>query len=114
MRGEPTTPVQLAPPVDVARRRSFTARADTSVRLPRRRGVNALIPGCRPAGHWYVNAGQFNWPALNPGGNNHSVAADVPIAGNAWVAPATGPCAAGGGGDANGRIAVYVPTGSDP
>jgi hypothetical protein len=38
----------------------------------------------------------------------------VPIAGNAWVAPATGPCAAGGGGDANGCIAVYVPTGSDP
>jgi hypothetical protein len=73
--------------------------------------------------------GQFNCTATTFGaggvanlrGSNHSVAADpihnqiyVPIASTAWGAPATGPCAAGGGVDANGCIAVYATTGSDP
>lgn len=54
-------------------------------------------------------------------GTNHSVIADsvhnqiyVPIASTSFAAPATGPCAAGGGVDANGCIAVYGITGSDP
>jgi hypothetical protein len=57
----------------------------------------------------------------NTHGTNHSVAADpvhnqiyVPIASTAFTAPATGPCSAGGGSDANGCIAVYATQGSDP
>jgi len=60
-------------------------------------------------------------PFANPHGGNHSVAADpihnqiyVPIASTAWGTNATGVCAAGGGVDANGCIAVYGTTGTDP
>jgi hypothetical protein len=57
----------------------------------------------------------------NPHGGNHSVAVDpvhnqiyVPIASTAFATGMTGICAAGGGVDANGCIAVFTPTGSDP
>jgi hypothetical protein len=56
----------------------------------------------------------------NAHGTNHSVAADsvhnyiyVPIASTAFATGMTGPCAAGGGVDANGCIAVYHTVGTD-
>jgi hypothetical protein len=58
----------------------------------------------------------------NPHGTNHSVAADsahnqiyVPIASTAFTGQTVpGVCAAGGGVDANGCVAVYVTSGTDP
>jgi hypothetical protein len=58
----------------------------------------------------------------NPHGTNHSVAADathnqiyVPIASTAFTGQTVpGVCATGGGVDANGCIAVYVTSGTDP
>ena len=65
--------------------------------------------------------GLANCAPLNPHGAGHSVAADsahnqiyMPIASTAFATGMTGLCAQGGGVDANGCIAVFVPVGSDP
>jgi hypothetical protein len=65
--------------------------------------------------------GLGNCAPLNPHGTAHSVAADsahnqiyVPIPSTAFATGMTGVCAQGGGVDANGCIAVFVPVGSDP
>jgi hypothetical protein len=74
---------------------------------------------CTPTSPGPGGVGKAN--AANTHGTNHSVAADpvhnqiyLPVASTAFATGMTGICAAGGGVDSSGCIAVYQTVGSDP